>query len=73
MNTRKAKASRPVDRLVHRRVYQGWIDPDPTSQELPKQVEKLTRIVFGNTKWNKQNVRCRITVEWAEVVVKRRK
>lgn len=48
-------------RLV-RRVYRGWIDP---TTELPKKVTQRTQIIFGNTKWYPQGVRCKITVEYA--------
>lgn len=52
--------SKTKPRMVHRRVYRGWIDP---TTELPNEVGQRTEIIFGNTKWYPKGVRCKITVE----------
>lgn len=60
--TTKAAGKASLQPLVRRRTYRGWIDP---TRELPDKVRERTEIVFGSTKWNKNNVRCRITIEYA--------
>ena len=61
MNTKTNRPKKPTRQMRNKRVFCGWIDPD---QELPTKVSTLTHIIFGKSRWNPEDRKCKITVQW---------